>query len=145
VAGLDLSGAEEAGAGRLEADRIRAGIPTMGAELDERTIPAETGLVPMTVDFTKGCYTGQELVARIDSRGGNVPRRLRGLRFTRRLEAGTELAGPDGRPAGVVTSAVADPAHPSEWLGLGYVRRGVDPSETLTAGEAPVRQVELSR
>jgi len=53
----------------------------MGAELDEDTIPAEAGVVDATVSFTKGCYTGQELVARIDSRGGNVPRRLRGLIF----------------------------------------------------------------
>jgi len=64
-----------------EAVRIECGIPSMGAELDEHTIPAEAGVVDATVSFTKGCYTGQELVARIDSRGGNVPRRLRGLIF----------------------------------------------------------------
>ncbi len=46
------------------------------------TIPAETGLVPHSVDFAKGCYVGQELVVRIDSPGGNVPRHLRGLRST---------------------------------------------------------------
>ncbi len=51
----------------------------MGAELTDKTIPGETGLIELTVSFTKGCYTGQELVARIDSRGGNVPRRLRRL------------------------------------------------------------------
>ena len=59
--------------------RIEAGVPVMGAELTERTIPAETGLIERTVSFTKGCYTGQELVARIDSRGGHVPRHLRGV------------------------------------------------------------------
>ena len=59
--------------------RIETGVPAMGSELDERTIPAEAGVVPQTVSFTKGCYTGQELVARIDSRGGNVPRHLRGV------------------------------------------------------------------
>ena len=57
----------------------RAGIPRMGAELTDKTIPGETGLIERTVSFTKGCYTGQELVARIDSRGGNVPRHLRRL------------------------------------------------------------------
>ncbi len=62
-----------------EAVRIEAGIPVMGRELDESTIPAEAGVVDRSVSFTKGCYTGQELVARIDSRGGNVPRRLRGI------------------------------------------------------------------
>ena len=51
----------------------------MGAELTAKTIPHETGIVERTVSFTKGCYTGQELVARIDSRGGNVPRRLVGV------------------------------------------------------------------
>ena len=49
--------------------RIEAGVPMMGAELTEQTIPAEAGVVDRTVSFTKGCYTGQELVARIDSRG----------------------------------------------------------------------------
>jgi folate-binding protein YgfZ len=62
-----------------EAARVEAGFPKHGAELDERTIPAEAGLVEASVSFTKGCYTGQELVARIDSRGSNVPRHLRGL------------------------------------------------------------------
>ena len=61
----------------FELARIEAGVPRMGAELTEKTIPAETGLVARTVSFTKGCFTGQELVARIDSRGGHVPRHLR--------------------------------------------------------------------
>jgi folate-binding protein YgfZ len=65
----------------LEALRIECGVPAMGAELTEATIPAEGGqwLIDASVSFTKGCYTGQELVARIDSRGGNVPRPVRGL------------------------------------------------------------------
>ena len=62
-----------------ESVRIEAGIPVMGAELDERTIAAEAGLVDRTVSFTKGCYTGQELVARLDARGNRVARHLRGL------------------------------------------------------------------
>lgn len=64
-----------------EAQRIRAGVPAWGAELDEDTIPATVGqwIIDASVSFTKGCYTGQELVARIDSRGGNVPVLLHGL------------------------------------------------------------------
>ena len=64
------------GGDRLEALRIEAGVPANGAELTDATIPAEAGqwLIDASVSFTKGCYTGQELVARIDSRGGNVPR-----------------------------------------------------------------------
>lgn len=91
--GVDVLGPRDAvpGPGRLpegvvfcgpaavEACRIASGIPAMGAELTEKTIAAEAGLVERTVDFDKGCYTGQELVARIDSRGSNVARRLVGV------------------------------------------------------------------
>jgi folate-binding protein YgfZ len=62
-----------------EACRIASGIPAMGSELTDKTIAAEAGLVDRSVSFTKGCYTGQELVARLDSRGNNVPRRLVGI------------------------------------------------------------------
>jgi folate-binding protein YgfZ len=100
------------GAGRLDAARIEAGVPAMGAELSEATIPAEGGqwLIDASVSFTKGCYTGQELVARIDSRGGNVPRPVRGLRFTDGGAgpddlAGAELVVDDGAVVGTVTSA----------------------------------------
>ncbi|MGC8472040.1 MAG: YgfZ/GcvT domain-containing protein [Acidimicrobiales bacterium] len=62
-----------------EALRVEAGIPKMGAELDSRTIAAEAHLVERTVSFTKGCYTGQELVARLDARGSRVARRLCGI------------------------------------------------------------------
>ena len=64
-----------------ESDRIEAGIPKMGAEVADGVIPGELGqaVIDASVSFTKGCYTGQELVARVDSRGGNVPRHLRRL------------------------------------------------------------------
>jgi folate-binding protein YgfZ len=64
-----------------ELARIRSGVPANGRELTSATIPAEAGqwLITASVDFTKGCYTGQELVARINSRGGNVPRPIRGV------------------------------------------------------------------
>lgn len=89
VEGVDLLGprvvvpAGVAGVGpaSYESLRIRCGVPAMGAELTDATIPAEMGqaVIDASVNFGKGCFTGQELVARIDSRGGNVPRRLRGL------------------------------------------------------------------
>jgi folate-binding protein YgfZ len=124
-----------------EAERIVAGFPKMGAELTDRTIPAETGLVERTVSFTKGCYTGQELVARIDSRGSNVPRRLRGLVFPGAVPPGTELVDGEGQPAGTVTST----AHSAErgWVGLGYLRRGVDIAGTVRAGGLEVEVREL--
>lgn len=82
---LALSGVPLVPAAALDALRIECGVPAMGAELTEATIPAEAGqwLIDASVSFTKGCYTGQELVARIDSRGGQVPRPLRGLRLDR--------------------------------------------------------------
>jgi folate-binding protein YgfZ len=140
---VDLVGADGPGPGRelseaeWEAERITAGVPVMGAELTERTIPAETGLVPVTVSFTKGCYTGQELVARIDSRGGHVARHLRLLRSEEPLAAGSELAA-GGKVVGVVTSASR--------LGpvaLGYVGRAVEPGATVDVGGIPAEVVAL--
>jgi folate-binding protein YgfZ len=114
-----------------ELERILAGMPRMGCELTDKTIPAETGLTDLTVSFTKGCYTGQELVARIDSRGDNVARRMRLLVSGDAMQAGSELLDGD-RPAGVVTSAAAVPD--GSWVGLGYVRRGFEPPVVLRAG-----------
>ena len=101
----------------------------MGAELTADTIPAEAGqwLIDASVSFTKGCYTGQELVARIDSRGGNVPRALHGLVLDGEPpELGTPVmvaGGPDGdRTLGEVTSTASDPAGT---VGLVYVPRSV--------------------
>jgi len=62
------------------ARRVAAGWPAMGREIvPGEVIPAETGIVPLTVDFRKGCYPGQELVERMDSRGATAPRQLRVL------------------------------------------------------------------
>jgi len=108
-----------------EVARIEAGVPRMGTELDERTIPAEAGVVERAVSFSKGCFVGQELVARIDSRGGNVPRRLRGLV----LEggdvppAGAAVVAGD-REVGRVTSAARSPARGP--VALAYLRRAVE-------------------
>jgi tRNA-modifying protein YgfZ len=112
--------------------RVNVGMPQMGAELDERTIPAEAGIVDRSVSFTKGCYTGQELVARVDSRGSNTPRKLR--RVT--LAAAGPIAGAtltvDGREVGVLTSVAGDHA-------LAYVRRDVEPGAVGTVGGASAR------
>jgi folate-binding protein YgfZ len=72
-------GAVACGVDAWEAARIEAGIPVNGHELVEGTIAAEVGLVDRTVSFTKGCFTGQELVARLDARGSKVARRLCGV------------------------------------------------------------------
>lgn len=89
-----------------EEQRIRAGMPRLGRELTDDTIPGEGGqrLIDLSVSFTKGCYTGQELVARIDSRGGNVPRPVRVLAADEPLEVGAAVTA-DGAAVGQVTSA----------------------------------------
>ena len=79
VAARALLDMVEAPAAALERYRIAHAVPAMGAELTTDTIPGEAGgwVIDDSVSFTKGCYTGQELVARIDSRGGNVPKPIR--------------------------------------------------------------------
>jgi folate-binding protein YgfZ len=115
-----------------ERARIGAGVPRLGLDLDDSTIPQEAGLERDAVSFTKGCFLGQELVARIDSRG-HVNRYLRrvdardeGLVLTRGAEVEV-----DGKVVGTVTSAVAGGA-------LGYVRREVTVPATGVVTGAPV-------
>jgi folate-binding protein YgfZ len=92
--------------------RVERRLPAMGSELDDRTIPAEAGqhVLDASVSFTKGCYTGQELVARIDSRGNHVPRQVRTLAAegSERLDAGWEVVH-DGKAAGTLTTAAWSP------------------------------------
>lgn len=104
---------------------IVTGFPRWASELDETTIPNATGLVAYAASFTKGCYTGQELVERIDSRGGNVPRRLVGLDFIDRSTArrGDEVSF-DGKSVGVLTGVTTDP-RTNRSVALAYVKRDV--------------------
>lgn len=103
--------------------RIEAMIPRMGRELDESTIPASAGIVDRSVSFSKGCYTGQELVARIDSRGDRTPTRLRRIRGDVPVGASLHV---DGNDVGQVTSATTGVA-------LAYVRRAVEPPAAAEA------------
>lgn len=109
-----------------EAARIRYGLPRNGMELTDKTIPAESGLVGVSASMTKGCYVGQELVARIDSRG-HVNRHLRTLDVEGPVPPpGAELIGPDAAKAvGTVTSSAFSHllGHP---VAMGYVRREIE-------------------
>jgi folate-binding protein YgfZ len=139
-----------------EAVRIEAGVPRMGAELVEGLIAAEAGIVEGSVSWTKGCYTGQELVARIDSRGGNTPRRLVGVLVARNvlppvgatLHAAEAGAGPaeGGKEVGRLTS-VAESLDRHAPVALAYLHRSVPTPAELTlrwpGGEAPVRVEDL--
>ncbi|MGZ4800003.1 MAG: CAF17-like 4Fe-4S cluster assembly/insertion protein YgfZ [Acidimicrobiia bacterium] len=123
--------AEGLDAEQYERDRIDAGIPRLGVDLDDSTIPQEAWLDRDSVSFTKGCYLGQELVARIDSRG-HVNRVLRRLRpsdpnVTLARDAEVEV---DGKVVGQITSAIPG-------LALGYVRREVDPPAAATVAGTP--------
>jgi folate-binding protein YgfZ len=110
-----------------ESLRIRSGVPALGAELTDATIPAEAGqaVIDASVDFTKGCFTGQELVARIDSRGGNVPRRVRGVLVPDGPVAVGDTVLVDGADAGRITSAAPAPA--GGMVALAVVGRAVAP------------------
>jgi folate-binding protein YgfZ len=115
-ADLPLLGDEE-----LEALRIQAGTPRFGREIDDRVLPAEAGLVERAVSLGKGCFPGQEPIARLHYRG----HANRGLRVldVERAEPGAELLW-EGKVVGRVTSAVSD-------LALGYVRTEVPPDAVL--------------
>ena len=122
-------GIPQADASAYASLRIRSGVPLMGAELTDGTIPAEAGewVIDASVSFTKGCFTGQELVARIDSRGGHVPRHLRGLlvRAAERPAAGAPVLV-DGADVGSVTSTAWAPGT-DQGVALAYIRRSVTP------------------
>jgi folate-binding protein YgfZ len=132
----------------FEAARIEAGVPAMGRELTEKTIPQEAGdLVGHTVSFTKGCFTGQELVARLDARGGNVAWRLRGLVLasSNRARPGSTLSSAD-REVGRLTSVAWSPGFEAP-VALGYVRRDVVPPASAEVGpeggSAQIRELPL--
>ena len=106
-------------AAELEAARIDAGWPAMGAEIvPGEQIPGEIGVVPVAVDFKKGCYPGQELVERMDSRGAEAPRRLRILTVDDGAKRGDPVLD-HGSEVGVLTSVCGNRA-------LAYVKRGVE-------------------
>jgi tRNA-modifying protein YgfZ len=128
----ELDGAVPLGDADFDRFRVEAGIPRWGAELDDRTIAEEAGLVERTVSFTKGCYTGQELVARLDARGNNVARRLRLVRVAG--DGPTPAVGDvlveDGTEIGSLTSVAAEPN--GGYVALGFFRRAVLPPATVT-------------
>ena len=137
------AGARACGHRAWEAIRIELGWPLYGRDLDETNLPQELGRDAQAISFHKGCYLGQETVARIDSRG-HVNRRLVGLRFAGKVvpAAGTELFH-EGRPAGRVTSAACLPGAGSA-VGLGYVgREDAQAGRELDSAEGSAKVVSL--
>ncbi|HWM64310.1 MAG TPA: glycine cleavage T C-terminal barrel domain-containing protein [Solirubrobacterales bacterium] len=135
------AGAVEVGPEAAEILRIESGTPRFGAEMSTETMPAEAGIVEAAVDFTKGCYIGQEPVARLHYKG-RPNRHLRGLELSAPAEPGTSLRLGE-KEVGRVGSACVSPAHGP--IALAIVRREAEPGAELAVGEDDVtaRVVDL--
>ena len=126
-AGLAKYGGVVFGDAAYESLRIEAGVPRFGAEIDEQVFPAEAGLVERAVSFTKGCYTGQEPVARLHYRG-HANRGLRTIRLNAPVPPRGGAVAVDGRVVGRVTSATIAPSTGGV-VALAIVRREVEDGE----------------
>ena len=128
---LRRAGAVDVSVGAAEIVRIEAGRPRFGAEMGTATMPAEAGIVEGAVSFTKGCYIGQETVARLHYKG-KPNRHLRGLRLSGPASPGEPLLLGE-KEVGTVGSAAVSPAFGP--IGLAILRREADPGATLAVGE----------
>jgi folate-binding protein YgfZ len=131
AAALRARGAVDVDEGAAEVVRVEAGRPRYGVDLDETVIPQEAGLNERAVSFTKGCYVGQETVARLYYRG-KPNRHLRGLRLSAPASAGGELRLGE-RVVGKVGTAVVSPRLGP--VALALVRREAEPGATVTVGD----------
>jgi len=137
---LLAAGAVEVTEAAAELVRVERGRPRYGVDVDDNTIPQEAGLNERAVSFTKGCYVGQETVARLFYRG-KPNRHLRGLKLSAPVEPGTPLRLGE-KEVGRVTSVAVSPAHGP--IGLALVRRQAEPGATISVGEdATAEVVEL--
>lgn len=130
-AALVSSGAVEVSETAAEVIRIESGRPRHGVELDETVIPQEAGLNDRAVSFTKGCYVGQETVARLHWRG-KPNRHLRGLALSAPAPVGAELVRGE-KVVGRIASAVESPVHGH--IALAFVRREASPGDELALKE----------
>ena len=148
VAGLERAGAERAPAGWWELARVAGGLPRAGHELTDDVLAEEAGLLGSHVHLDKGCYPGQETVARVHNLG-QVQRRLAGLRFETSPNGDpealpaprTDLVTDDGRRAGQLRSVVDHPDLGP--IGLAYVRRVVESGGLVRAGDRVATVVDL--
>jgi folate-binding protein YgfZ len=111
--------------------RVEAGIPRFGAEMGSATMPAEAGIVEDAVSFTKGCYIGQETVARLHYKG-RPNRHLRGLRLSAPAAPGAALRLGE-KEVGQLGGSVVSPAFGP--IGLAILRREAEPGAELAVGE----------
>jgi tRNA-modifying protein YgfZ len=125
------AGAIEVGAEAAEIVRIEAGAPRFGAEMSAETMPAEAGIVERAVSFTKGCYIGQEPVARLHYKG-RPNRHLRGLELSSPAAPGASLHLGE-KEVGRIGSACVSPARGP--IALAIVRREAELGAELVVGE----------
>jgi folate-binding protein YgfZ len=118
---LHAAGARPVGYDALEILRIEAGLPRYGIDMDETNVVTEAALDD-TVSYTKGCYVGQEIIARIKYRG-HVAKKLEGIKFTKavRVEPGSPIKSIDDKEIGRITSITYSP-HLGRTVALGYVK-----------------------
>lgn len=136
------AGAAAGPAEALELARVLAGFPRLGAEIDHKTLPQEVRYEDIDgVSFTKGCYTGQETVARVHFRG-HTNRWLAGLQWEDTPDFSRGDVTAERKPVGRVTSAV-HLDRLNVFIGLAVVRREIRPGHVLTASGAPATAVAL--
>ena len=139
---LERVGIREVGAAALELSRILAGWPRLGAEIDQKTLPQEVRFDDIDgVSYTKGCYTGQETVARVHFRG-HANRGIVGLVWSGQPDFASPAVTQDQREVGWVTSAAWLPSL-RQFVGLAKVRRETELARPVTAGGAPARVAAL--
>jgi len=137
VDALREAGAVDVDEAAAEVLRVERGRPRYGIDLDDTVIPQEAGLNERAVSFTKGCYVGQETVARLHYKG-KPNRHLRGLRLSAPAEPGAPLLHED-REVGRLASAVASPRLGP--IGLALVRREAPPGSTVAVGDSATAEV----
>ena len=132
-------GVEEVSGEAVECVRIESGRPRLGYDMDAETMPQEAGINDRAVSFTKGCYVGQETVARLHYRG-KPNRHLRGLRLSEPGERGTDILLGE-RVVGRVASTTVSPRFGP--IALALVRREAEPGSTVTVNGAGAEVVGL--
>lgn len=133
---LARRGAVPAGLDAYETARVEAGVPRFGSDITPENFPAEAGILDRAVSFEKGCYPGQETVARMHYRG-HPNRTLHRFAVEGAAAAGAEILQ-KGKRVGQVTSVAPLPVN-GEMLALGYLSRTADEQGELRAGEATLR------
>jgi aminomethyltransferase len=134
----------ELSADALDAYRVEAGVPRFGVDIDARVLAPETGQQRRAIHYNKGCYIGQEIVARIHARG-HTNRTFAG--FLLNPSAANDLPAsdtpvvspPDGKEIGRVTSAVVSPTLRNQPVALGYIRHGHSEPGTAVTIAGPAR------